>query len=171
MFARQRESIFVGDTVLFLEEEVRGYALSPAPKLLDRSGRDPCQPGSRKASLSDGTTKQWLPFTMDKWRSILRTIRKGKVGHPAGKSLLSHILLRERECLFNVNSLPEPISKSQYQECLPCARPLTYAIISNPINTTPGKYYPNLIYEEPEAREVIITSSCLVNVEFKHKLV
>lgn len=53
----------------------------------------------RMEQLNNCSYLQWT-----KWRSILRTIRKGKVIHPAGKSLSSHILLRERECLVNVNS-------------------------------------------------------------------
>lgn len=42
----------VGDAILFPEKEVRDPgALSPAPKLLDRSDRALGLPGSRKASL------------------------------------------------------------------------------------------------------------------------
>ena len=50
---------------------------------------------------------------------------------------------------------------------------LDYALISNPISTAPDneKCHPNLRYEETEAREIVITSPWLVNVEFKHKLV
>ena len=50
---------------------------------------------------------------------------------------------------------------------------LDYTLISNPISTAPDneKCHPNLRYEETEAREIVITSPWLVNVEFKHKLV
>lgn len=55
----------------------------------DQTGSSVSQaPGSLPSS--DGATKQLLSLQWAKWRSILRTIRKGKVGHQAGKAFKQH---------------------------------------------------------------------------------
>lgn len=104
VFARQRESILVGDTVLFLQEEMRGCALSPAPKLLDQTGSSVSQAPGRLRS-SDGTTKQLLLFTMGQVGTILRTIRKGKVGHQAGKKASKQCLTQRMWMSFQRKQL------------------------------------------------------------------
>lgn len=86
LFARQQESIFAGDTVLFLEEEVRMLCFVSSSKAIRQ-----IRQGALSARLQEGFSLrmeqlnncyylQWA-----KRRSILRTIRKGKVGHQAGK--------------------------------------------------------------------------------------
>ena len=62
-FCKTTRIYFGWGAVLFLQEEVRGCALSPAPKLLDQTGSSVSQAPGRLLS-SDGTTKQLLLFTM-----------------------------------------------------------------------------------------------------------
>ena len=76
------------DAVLFLEEEVRAPCFVSSPRAVKQ-----IRQGALSARLQEGFSLlmeqlnncyylQWA-----KWRNILRTIRKGKVGHQAGKKV------------------------------------------------------------------------------------
>lgn len=134
----QEDSILVKATVLVLGRKWAHWVLSPALEQLDRSDRQLCQPGSRKGSPVSWNNQTIVTIYNGPYAgSILRTIRKGKVSHQAGKKAFKPQPAHRMGMPFKHKQLAAALIPITMCRVLAMCRTLDVPIVPDPVTISP----------------------------------